>query len=111
MHAHGSDYPMGLLDIRLTAGARLAQEIARNERGFLYVLRGKLSSLREGDGAWFEPGPGDEIQLSAETDCRALLFTGVPIEEPVVAYGPFVMSTPQEIVQAFEDYQAGRLVA
>ena len=110
-HGYGSDYPMGLLDIRLSAGARLAQEITPGERGFLHVLEGNVSSLREGDGAWFEPGSGDEIRLSAETDCRALLFTGTPIDEPVVAYGPFVMCTPQEIVQAFEDYQAGRLVA
>jgi redox-sensitive bicupin YhaK (pirin superfamily) len=110
-HAHGSDYPMGLLDIRLKAGARLAQEITPGERGFLYVLDGRVSSLKEGDVAWFEPGAGDRITLEAETDCRALLFTGKPIDEPVVAYGPFVMCTPQEIVQAFEDYQAGRLVA
>lgn len=110
-HPHGSDYPMGLLDIRLGAGARLAQEIAARDRGFLYVLQGKVGSLREGDVAWFEPGIGDQITLEAQTDCRALLFSGEPIEEPMVAYGPFVMCTPEEIVQAFEDYQAGRLVA
>jgi redox-sensitive bicupin YhaK (pirin superfamily) len=109
-HAHGSDYPMGLLDIRLSAGARLEQEIASGERGFLYVLQGKVGSLREGDVAWFEPDAGDRITLEARSDCRALLFTGGPIDEPVFAYGPFVMNTRQEIVQAFEDYQAGRLV-
>ena len=48
--------------------------------------------------------------ISATTGFRALLFAGVPILEPMVAYGPFVMSTREEIVQAFEDYQAGRLV-
>jgi hypothetical protein len=109
-HAHGSDYPMGLLDIRLKAGGRLEQGIAARDRGFLYVLDGRVSGLKSGDVAWFEPGTGEEIRLSAETDCRALLFTGEPIDEPVVAYGPFVMCSRHEIVQAFEDYQAGRLV-
>jgi quercetin 2,3-dioxygenase len=113
-HPHGSDYPMGLLDIRLSAGGQLAQEIGRLERGFLYVLEGRATvsgeRLQAGDVAWFEPGPGEEVAIAAADDLRALLFSGQPIDEPMVAYGPFVMCTPQEIVQAFEDYQAGRLV-
>ena len=61
--------------------------------------------------AWFEPGVGDEVLVYALQPFRGLLFSSPPIDEPVVAYGPFVMNTRREIEQAFMDYQAGRLVA
>jgi len=65
--------------------------------------------LRKDEVGWFEPGEG-ALSVAGE-GFRALLFAGEPIDEPVAAYGPFVMNTRDEIVQAFEDYQAGRLVA
>ena len=114
-HPHGSDYPMSLLDIRLGAGARLGQEIPTRDRGFVYVLAGEAtigsSEVAKGDVAWFEPGEGSILMLEAKQDLRGLLFSGEPIHEPAVAYGPFVMNTRQEIQQAFLDYQAGQLVA
>jgi hypothetical protein len=114
-HPHGSDYPMSLLDIRLSAGARLGQEISTRDRGFVYVLEGEASiggwQVAKGQVAWFEPGEGDELSIAAKSDFRGLLFSGEPIHEPAVAYGPFVMNTKQEIQQAFMDYQAGKLVA
>ena len=67
--------------------------------------------LNRGEVAWFEPGGGDELCIAARENFRGLLFGAEPIDEAVVAYGPFVMNTKQEIVQAFQDYQAGRLVA
>jgi quercetin 2,3-dioxygenase len=109
-HGHGSDWPMWLLDISLDGGHM--QEVLASHRGFVYMLDGAGrvggKAVKKGDVAWFEPGGG---QLALEGGLRALLFSGEPIDEPVVAYGPFVMNTREEIVKAFEDYQAGRLVA
>jgi redox-sensitive bicupin YhaK (pirin superfamily) len=114
-HPHGSDYPMSLLDIRLAANARLGQETATRDRGFVYVLEGRADiggkEVQQGEVAWFEPGPGEALHIEAKDAFRGLLFAGEPIHERAVAYGPFVMNTKQEIQQAFLDYQAGRLVA
>jgi redox-sensitive bicupin YhaK (pirin superfamily) len=114
-HPHGSDYPMSLLDIRLDAGAGLVQEISTKDRGFIYVLEGRATiggqEVSKEQVAWFDPGGGDEISIEAAENFRGLLFSGEPIHEPAVAYGPFVMNTKREIEQAFLDYQSGRLVA
>ncbi|HJT61164.1 MAG TPA: pirin family protein [Burkholderiales bacterium] len=114
-HGHGSDYPMSLLDIRLSAGSELRQEISTRDRGFVYVLEGRATiggqEVSRSQVAWFEPGEGELLSMGAAEDFRGLLFSGEPIHEPAVAYGPFVMNTKQEIQQAFMDYQAGKLVA
>lgn len=54
-------------------------------------------------------GAGTEVRLKAETPARVLVLTGAPIGEPVVGQGPFVMNTRDEIRQAIQDYQAGRM--
>jgi len=54
---------------------------------------------------------GDQVALRAEgqAPAQALVLAGRPIGEPVARYGPFVMSTEQELRQAFDDYRSGRM--
>jgi quercetin 2,3-dioxygenase len=55
-------------------------------------------------------GPGDTISATADREpFKFLVIAGRPIDEPIVQHGPFVMNTQEEIMQAFRDYQAGRL--
>jgi redox-sensitive bicupin YhaK (pirin superfamily) len=115
--AHGSSYPMGLLTLRAEPGARLDLEIPADERAFLYVIEGSALAgaegvpLLAGQLAWLDPsgeGPArDRFTVEASAPLRAVLYSGRPIEEPVVAYGPFVMNTMDEIRQAFDDYHSG----
>jgi redox-sensitive bicupin YhaK (pirin superfamily) len=66
--------------------------------------------VRDGQAAVL--GEGDSIELRAgDESLEALVLAGRPLHEPVARYGPFVMNTKQEIVDAIEDFQAGRMGA
>jgi redox-sensitive bicupin YhaK (pirin superfamily) len=70
------------------------------------VHTGQLTVFGPGDGLVFA---ADRKQDGRSTTLEMLLLGGRRIREPVAWYGPFVMNTKAEIVQAYEDYQAGRL--
>jgi hypothetical protein len=102
-------------DVRVPAGASVTIPTPAGHNAFLYVYEGAASV---GDDARRLPfrsagllTPGESVRITAgEAGVKLLFLAGKPIGEPVVQYGPFVMNTPQEIMQAIEDYNAGRLV-
>ena len=51
---------------------------------------------------------GTMLRIEADADARLLLLTGEPLDEPVVGYGPFVMNTREQIVQAVNDFNGGK---
>jgi redox-sensitive bicupin YhaK (pirin superfamily) len=103
----------------ISPGARVQLPWRVDFNALAYVLAGNGSVGAERRpvhlGQLAVYGPGDALTLAADatqdagSNFEVLLLGGQPIGEPVVHYGPFVMNTKAEIVQAMEDYQAGRL--
>jgi quercetin 2,3-dioxygenase len=106
-------HPVTLLEVKLQDSAELSIPLPADQRAFMYLLDGAAqvsgSDVESGKVAWFDPVDQDgDIVIKAKGDLRLLLFAGKPINETIVQYGPFVMNTREEIMQAFEDIQSGR---
>jgi quercetin 2,3-dioxygenase len=109
--------PLTMLDLKLRKGATIHQDSSPRETAFVYVIDGTLvlgsKDTRVGAGqvAWFDAADGGEspgISITADADTHAVYFAARPLREHVVASGPFVMNTDEEIRQAFADYRAGK---
>ena len=112
--------PITLLHATLQPGAQLRLPWRPDFNALAYVLAGSGTVGAEqrpatmGQLAVFGPGEALTFQAARTADGPSpgmdiLVLGGQPIREPVAAYGPFVMNTRAELVQAFEDFQAGRL--
>lgn len=99
----------------LQPGASIQQALAADCSALLYVFSGELISAGSplADGEMGVLGKGDSVNLAVPAAAtgltQVLLLGGVPLGEPVVQHGPFVMNTSEEIAQAIEDYQQGRM--
>ena len=113
--------PITYLHATVAPGAGVSIPWPRDFNALVYVLAGRghvgveQQPLDEGQLAVF--GPGDAMMIraaeaqpaSSPTGWEVLVLGGLPIREPVTRYGPFVMNTKEEIAQAVQDYQAGKM--
>jgi redox-sensitive bicupin YhaK (pirin superfamily) len=100
--------------VELKAGARVEFPNVAKRNVFLYVVRGSVTVAGANAPEWhlIELGDaGDSVELEAASDAVLLFGHAEPIGAPVVSYGPFVMNTRDEIMQAIQDYQAGKFNA
>jgi len=112
--------PIIYLHYRIEPGGVATQQVPDAYNAFAYVVEGEglfgAEGERAGDGQMvLFAQDGDEVRIEnrahARTTLEVLLIAGVPLNEPVARYGPFVMNTDGEIRQAIEDYQLGRMGA
>ncbi|MDO5668012.1 MAG: pirin family protein [Alcaligenaceae bacterium] len=100
------------LDVTIAAGQHFDAQIPASHNAFIVVYEGGLeangSQVTATQLALLTNDPAaDGISLKATEDCRVLVIAGKPLNEPIFQHGPFVMNTKDEIIQAFNDYQAG----
>lgn len=104
--------PMNVWDLRLNAGARTVLPLVDGWNSALIVLKGRVringqEAAGEAQLVLLEPS-GNQLQIEANEEALLLVLSGEPIDEPIVGYGPFVMNTQAEIVQAIDDFNSGR---
>ncbi|WP_280444947.1 pirin family protein [Nocardia brasiliensis] len=117
----GSTYtPIAYAHASISPGGQLETPWPQHFTAMAYILSGSGTvgaehrPVREGQLAVFGQGAAltvsaDAAQHNRSGELEVLLLGGQPIREPVVQYGPFVMNTRAEIIQAMDDYQAGRM--
>jgi len=106
--------PITMFDMNCVDGATAEFELAPGTTTLVFVLSGTAvaqgaRALRAGDLMIMKRDEHGRVQLKADSGTRVLVLNGQPLNEPVVAHGPFVMNSRQEIVEAIQDYQAGKM--
>ena len=106
--------PVSMFDVSLDAGGRADFAFPARHNLAILVMQGEVAihdeAVRTNDFVLFA-NEGEAVAVEARSDARLLVLAGEPIDEPVVSYGPFVMSTEGEIRQAMLDFQAGKFGA
>jgi redox-sensitive bicupin YhaK (pirin superfamily) len=108
------------MDVTLQAGATFSLPVPQGHSAVAYLFEGEGLFDLDGNGqnelvkavsmVVFEDGDQVQIQAGTGSHARFMLMAGAPFQEPIVPYGPFVMNTREEIMQALADLRNGTFV-
>jgi len=103
--------PITYVHVKMDKNSVLDKILDAELNGMIYVFKGEISiqgkSVKDGSLALLSKG--ENVQINASEDSEFLILAGPEIDEPIARYGPFVMNTRDEIIQAIDDYQNGIL--
>ena len=103
--------PITYVHVKMEPGASLEKNLDKELNGMIYVFKGEVSV--EGkpvkDGSLALLSVGSQVKIESKEESEFLILAGPELNEPIARYGPFVMNTREEILQAIDDYQRGIL--
>ncbi|MEN9522909.1 MAG: hypothetical protein RL065_1286 [Bacteroidota bacterium] len=104
--------PMNMYNLYMNKEANFEFELPSNHNTGILVIEGAVvvnqTSKAEADHFILFKNDGESIHLSATENAKLLVLSGEPINEPIVPYGPFLMNTKEEIMQAYNDFNTGK---
>lgn len=104
--------PVNLMNLKIKRGARTDFNFPANFNTGLIVIEGKIrindNETADTDRFILLANDGEIFSVEAEEDSVVLIMSGEPLNEPIAARGPFVMNTKEELIQAYEDFTAGK---
>ncbi|WP_139367663.1 pirin family protein [Bacillus alkalicellulosilyticus] len=108
--------PITMLECSFEENKTIVEALPSEYNGFIYILEGSGSFGKDntvgtqGEVLWLERAQGDKstIKMTSKEELKLLVYVGLPLNEPVVARGPFVMNTEEEIKQAYQDFRDGK---
>ncbi len=103
--------PVNLANLKLRGGGSVQTTMPADFNTALLVVEGNIVANGEAVPAHsfvLFKNEGEEIDITATTDSVVLLMSGEPINEPIASYGPFVMNTQEEIINAIQEFNTGK---
>ena len=103
--------PITMIHVKMDKGSKLEKSLQDDLNCMIYVFKGSIDIgwMTVDDGSLALLSKGSTIEVKSREESEYLILAGPEINEPIARYGPFVMNTQQEIRQAIDDYNRGRL--